>query len=213
MMEKYFGAWDGGSGEIFPVNIANQHPRTLTADKDTEQVHICLGYTGKPTGHQDIYPVAVFNSVLGGGMSSRLFQRIREESGMAYSVYSTPSYYPHCGEYCIYAATSPKNISAVLDQLQEETQLMIEKGMTEEEFRMAKAQLKGGFILGQESAYNRMNSMGSAMILQNRLLPTDETIAKIEAVTQDDAQRVAREILTGAMSRAFVGKNIDKLLK
>lgn len=213
LMEKYFGTWSGNSGEIFPVNIANQQPRTLTADKDTEQVHICLGYTGKPTGHADIYPVAVFNSVLGGGMSSRLFQRIREESGMAYSVYSTPAYYPHCGEYCIYAATSPKHIDAVLSQLQEETQLMIEKGMTEEEFRMAKAQLKGGFILGQESAYNRMNSMGSALILQNRLIPTDETIARIDAVTQDDAERVAREILSGACSRAFVGKNIDKLLK
>jgi len=213
MMDKYFGAWDGNSGEIFPVNIANLQPRTLTADKDTEQVHICLGYTGKPTGHQDLYPMAVFNSVLGGGMSSRLFQRIREESGMAYSVYSTPSYYPHCGEFCVYAATSPKNIHAVLDQLQEETQLMIEQGMTEEEFRMAKAQLKGGFILGQESAYNRMNSMGNAMILQNRLIPTDETIAKIDAVTREDAQRVAKEVLTGAVSRAFVGKNIDKLLK
>jgi len=213
LMEKYFGAWQGDAGDIFPVNVANMNPCTLTADKDTEQVHICLGYTGKPTGHQDIYPIAVFNSVLGGGMSSRLFQRIREESGMAYSVYSTPSYYPHCGEFCIYAATSPKNIQAVLDQLQEETLLMIEKGMTEEEFRMAKAQLKGSFILGQESAYNRMNSMGSAMILQNRLIPTDETIAKIDAVTQEDAQRVAREILSGAYSRAFVGKKIDKLIK
>ncbi|MBR5230941.1 MAG: insulinase family protein [Clostridia bacterium] len=213
LMEKYFGAWEGNAGDIFPVNVANLNPCTLTADKDTEQVHICLGYTGKPTGHQDIYPIAVFNSVLGGGMSSRLFQRIREESGMAYSVYSTPSYYPHCGEFCVYAATSPKNISAVLSQLQEETMLMIEKGMTEEEFRMAKAQLKGSFILGQESAYNRMNSMGSAMILQNRLIPTDETIQKIDAVTQEDAQRVAKEILSGAYSRAFVGKKIDKLIK
>ena len=213
LMEKYFGAWQGNAGDIFPVNVANMNPCTLTAEKDTEQVHICLGYTGKPTGHQDIYPIAVFNSILGGGMSSRLFQRIREESGMAYSVYSTPSYYPHCGEFCVYAATSPKNIHAVLNQLQEETQLMIEKGMTAEEFRMAKAQLKGSFILGQESAYNRMNSMGSAMILQNRLIPTDETIRKIEAVTQEDAQRVAKEILSGAYSRAFVGKKINKLIK
>ena len=105
------------------------------------------------------------------------------------------------------------SLMVYLSQLQEETLSMIEKGMTEEEFRMAKAQLKGGFILGQESAYNRMNSMGSALILQNRLIPTDETIARIDAVTQEDAERVAREVLTGAYSRAFVGKNIDKLLK
>ena len=210
LMAQRFGDWTGGAGEIFPVN---QRPQTLTADKDTEQAHICLGYRGKPLGDADAYPMAVFNSILGGGMSSRLFQRIREESAMAYSVYSAPSAYPHCGDFTIYAAVSPRNVKTVLAQIDEETSLLVREGATQEEFDMAKAQLKGGFILGQESAYNRMNSMGSNMALMNRVITTDETIRRIEAVTPEDVRRVAAETLGGPRSQAFVGKKIAKYLK
>lgn len=213
LMAQRFGDWTGGAGEIFPVNAVNQRPQTLTADKDTEQAHICLGYRGKPLGDADAYPMAVFNSILGGGMSSRLFQRIREESAMAYSVYSSPSAYPHCGDFTIYAAVSPRNVKAVLAQIDEETSLLVREGATQEEFDMAKAQLKGGFILGQESAYNRMNSMGSNMALMNRVITTDETIRRIEAVTPEDVRRVAAETLGGPRSQAFVGKKIAKYLK
>ena len=213
LMAQRFGDWTGGAGEIFPVNAVNQRPQTLTADKDTEQAHICLGYRGKPLGDADAYPMAVFNSILGGGMSSRLFQRIREASAMAYSVYSAPSAYPHCGDFTIYAAVSPRNVKAVLAQIDEETSLLVREGATQEEFDMAKAQLKGGFILGQESAYNRMNSMGSNMALMNRVITTDETIRRIEAVTPEDVRRVAAETLGGPRSQAFVGKKIAKYLK
>lgn len=213
LMAQRFGDWTGGAGEIFPVNAVNQRPQTLTADKDTEQAHICLGYRGKPLGDADAYPMAVFNSILGGGMSSRLFQRIREESAMAYSVYSAPSAYPHCGDFTIYAAVSPRNVKAVLAQIDEETSLLVREGAMQEEFDMAKAQLKGGFILGQESAYNRMNSMGSNMALMNRVITTDETIRRIEAVTPEDVRRVAAETLGGPRSQAFVGKKIAKYLK
>ena len=213
LMAQRFGDWTGGAGEIFPVNAVNQRPQTLTADKDTEQAHICLGYRGKPLGDADAYPMAVFNSILGGGMSSRLFQRIREESAMAYSVYSAPSAYPHCGDFTIYAAVSPRNVKTVLAQIDEETSLLVREGATQEEFDMAKAQLKGGFILGQESAYNRMNSMGSNMALMNRVITTDETIRRIEAVTPEDVRRVAAETLGGPRSQSFVGKKIAKYLK
>lgn len=213
LMAQRFGDWTGGAGEIFPVNAVNQRPQTLIADKDTEQAHICLGYRGKPLGDADAYPMAVFNSILGGGMSSRLFQRIREESAMAYSVYSAPSAYPHCGDFTIYAAVSPRNVKTVLAQIDEETSLLVREGATQEEFDMAKAQLKGGFILGQESAYNRMNSMGSNMALMNRVITTDETIRRIEAVTPEDVRRVAAETLGGPRSQAFVGKKIAKYLK
>ena len=213
LLETYFGAWQGSAGELYPVNLPNRQPAVLTADKDTEQAHICLGYNGKELGSPDVYAMAVFNSVLGGGMSSRLFQRIREESAMAYSVYSAPSAYPHCGDFTIYAAVSPRNIRTVVGQIDEEIAHLLDEGITEEEFRMAKAQLKGGFILGQESAYNRMNGMGSNLALMNRYIPTEETIRLIEAVTREDAQRVAEETLRGPRSEAYVGKKIEKYLK
>ena len=213
ILEKHFGAWQGSAGELYPVNLVNQAPRTLTADKDTEQAHVCLGYTGKELGSDDVYAMTVFNSVLGGGMSSRLFQRIREESAMAYSVYSAPSAYPHCGDFTVYAAVSPRNVRAVVSEIDDEIQKLLHDGITDEEFRMAKAQLKGGFILGQESAYNRMNGMGSNLALLGRYISTEETIRRIEAVTRDDAQRVAEETLRGPRSEAYVGKKIAKYLK
>ena len=101
----------------------------------------------------------------------------------------------------------------MLAQIDEETSLLVREGATQEEFDMAKAQLKGGFILGQESAYNRMNSMGSNMALMNRVITTDETIRRIEAVTPEDVRRVAAETLGGPRSQAFVGKKIVKYLK
>ena len=213
VLEQHFGSWQGSAGELYPVNITNQTPAVLTADKDTEQAHICLGYNGRELGSADVYAMAVFNSVLGGGMSSRLFQRIREESAMAYSVYSAPSAYPHCGDFTVYAAVSPTNVKAVVSQIDEEIEKLLKDGITEEEFKMAKAQLKGGFILGQESAYNRMNGMGSNLALMNRYIPTEETIRRIEAVTREDAQRVAEETLRGPRSEAYVGKKINKYIK
>ena len=213
ILEKHFGSWQGSAGELYPVNLVNRAPGVLTADKDTEQAHVCLGYNGKELGSDDVYAMAVFNSVLGGGMSSRLFQRIREESAMAYSVYSAPSAYPHCGDFTVYAAVSPKNVRAVVAEIDDEIEKLLKDGITDEEFRMAKAQLKGGFILGQESAYNRMNGMGSNLALLNRYISTEETIRRIEAVTRDDAQRVAEETLRGPRSEAYVGKKITKYLK
>ena len=213
VLMQHFGDWQGSAGELYPVNTVNAAPRVLTADKDTEQAHICLGYQGSELGSEDVYAMAVFNSVLGGGMSSRLFQRIREESAMAYSVYSAPAAYPHCGDFTIYAAVSPKNVRTVVSQIDEEIAKLLDEGITEEEFRMAKAQLKGGFILGQESAYNRMNGMGSNLALLNRYIPTEETIRRIEAVTRADAQRVAEQTLRASRSEAYVGRRIEKHLK
>lgn len=213
ILSERFGDWQGSAGEMYPVNLVNRRPAVLSSDKDTEQAHICLGYNGKELGSEDVYAMAVFNSVLGGGMSSRLFQRIREESAMAYSVYSAPSAYPHCGDFTVYAAVSPRNVKTVVGQIDEEIARLLEEGITEEEFLMAKAQLKGGFILGQESAYNRMNGMGSNLALLNRYISTEETIRRIEAVTREDAQRVAEETLRGPRSEAYVGKKIEKYIK
>ena len=212
LLEETFGGWEGAAGEEFPVCTAIDAPRKLFRDKDTEQVHLCVSFRGNQMGSDDIYPTAVLNNVLGGGMSSRLFQRIREELGMAYSVYSGPSSYPHCGEYTIYAATSPRNAQTVLEQMETEIARLLEGGVTEKEFAMSKAQLKGSFILGLESAYNRMSALGHNQILLNRVIPPEDTIAAIERVSMDSVMDVARQILTGPRAYAVVGRNAERYL-
>ena len=213
LMEEKFGAWKGAAGEEFPKTAAIQETRKLAKDKDTEQVHLCISFRSHEMGSPDVYPTAVVNSVLGGGMSSRLFQRIREDLGMAYSVYSGPSSYPHCGEFTIYAATNPKNAKMVLEQIDIEIKKLLEKGIDEKEFTMSKAQLKSSFILGLESAYNRMSALGHNQILLNRVIPPEDTIAAIDRVSMDDVMDAPRRILQGPRAYAVVGRNAEKYVK
>ena len=213
LMEQYFGPWSGPAGEDFPRSVAIDQPRKLFRDKDTEQVHLCVSFRSHEMGSDQVYPTAVLNNVLGGGMSSRLFQRIREEMGMAYSVYSGPSSYPFCGEYTIYAATSPKHTQTVLEQIDAEIDKLLRAGVTEKEFTMSKAQLKGSFILGLESAYNRMSALGHNQILLSRVIPPEETIAAIDRVTMDNVMDTARRVLTGPRAYAVVGRRAEKYVR
>ncbi|MBR5111274.1 MAG: insulinase family protein [Clostridia bacterium] len=213
LCEEKFGGWTGAEGEEFPEAVAIDLPRKLAKDKDTEQVHLCVSYRSHEMGSPDVYPTAVLNNILGGGMSSRLFQRIREDLGMAYSVYSGPSSYPHCGEFTIYAATNPRHARTVLEQIDVEIKKLLESGATEKEFIMSKAQLKGSFILGLESAYNRMSALGHNQILLNKAILPEETIAAIEAVTMDAVAEAARRILTGPKAFAVVGRKAEKYLQ
>ena len=181
--------------------------------KDTEQLHICLGFPGVESNCDEIYPLSIFNTALGGGMSSRLFQRIREELGMAYSVYSYASSYRGVGSFNIYAGTNPENGETVIRELQEQMQLFLKDGITDKEFRSAKAQLRGGFLLGLESSSGRMQSLGRGMLLFNKTRTPEEVIAKIDAVTMEDTMALARRLLCAEPSAAIVGKNAQKYLK
>ena len=213
LMEEKFGSWEGAAGEDFPETVAIPQPKKLAKEKDTEQVHLCISFRSHALGSSDVYPMAVFNNVLGGGMSSRLFQRIREELGMAYSVYTGPSSYPHCGEFTVYAASNPKNAKKVLEQIDIEIKKLLENGITEKEFTMSKAQLKTSFILGLESAYTRMNALGNNQLLLNRIIPPEDTIASIEKVTMDGVMEKARQVLTGPRAYAVVGRKAEKYLQ
>ncbi len=211
-LETYFGDWTGPEGEAFPVEEAVPAPAYLCREKDTEQMHLCVGYRALPLGSPHVYRQAVMNGILGGGMSSRLFQRIREELGMAYSVYSGPSAYPGCGDFTIYAATTPKNAEKVLEQIDGELEKLLREGVTEKEFIQSKAQLKGSFILGLESAFNRMNSMGANLMMRDRLIAPDETIHGVEQVTMEDVRAAVQDLLTAPRSIALVGRQAEKTL-
>ncbi len=213
LIEEKFGDWRGAAGEIFPEEVAIDEQRHLCRDKDTEQVHLCVSFRGVGMGSPVVYPIAVLNNILGGGTSSRLFQRIREELGMAYTVYSGPSNYPHCGEFTIYAATSPKHAHTVLEQIDIEIRKLLDDGFSEKEFTMAKAQLKGSYVLGLESAYNRMSALGHNQMLLGRVIPPEETIAAIERVTPEDVRAIAAQMLSGPRAYAVVGRKAEKYLQ
>lgn len=205
LAERYFGEWAMGEGACPEYTVRPSVPQSLKREKDIEQVHLSIGFPTCKMGGRDVFPTSIFNSILGGAMSSRLFQRIREESGMAYSVYSYPSFYTATGMLTIYAGISPQNTDAVLKMIDEEIKALIEGGVTREEFEQTRAQIKGGYVLGQESASARMNALGRRMLLLGDTQSEDEMIRKLDAIDFDRVNEVMRQVLSAPRSAAFVG--------
>ena len=210
LMEKYFGTWQGGESALVVPKQQVLTGRRVVKEKDTEQLHICLGYPGFAYGTDDVYSVAVMNNVLGGAMSSRLFQRIREELGMAYSIYTYPNAYQGIGTYGIYAGISPKNGDKVLEEIDSELKRFLKDGMTDKEFRDSKTQLRSGYLMGLESSGSRMQAMGRSTLLNGHPTDHQKTIAAIEAVTPEMVMDVARKVLTAEPCLAVAGKGAEK---
>lgn len=206
LIEEHFGSWENNGERIEIPAMQPLTGQTRVKEKDTEQLHLCLGYPGFAYGSEEIYPQAVLNNLLGGAMSSRLFQRIREELGMAYSIYTYPNSYLGCGAFAVYAGVSPKNGAQVLEEIRKEMRKLLEEGIGEKEFREAKTQLRGGYLLGLESPGGRMNSMGRSLLLLGRTAMPEKTIRQIEAVTLEHVTDTARRILSCEPCLAAAGK-------
>lgn len=215
LLNEQFGVWENAEGytSIFP-DCAPAGKNTCVAENaKTEQVHLCMAYRASELGSDLMYNEAVLNNIVGGGMASRLFQRIREELGLAYSVYSSPTVYPNCGEFTVYAATSEKNVPKVAGEISREIQKLIDNGITKKEFEQAKLQVKTGYILGLESAYSRMDAMGVNQLLLNRNKSPEEVIRAIDLVTPDDVMKQARQIFIGHRYSAILGPHAGKYEK
>ncbi len=204
LAERYFGEWQMGEGACPSYVVQDAKPQRLEKLKDIEQVHLSIGFPACPIGAKEIYPISIFNSILGGAMSSRLFQRIREESGMAYSVYSYPSYYTATGMLVIYAGTGKENAPAVLGMIDEEIDRLVREGVTRDEFEKTRAQIRGSYVLGLESASARMNTLGRRMLLLGDTQSEDEMLNKLNAIEYDEVNRVMRQVLTSPRSYATV---------
>ena len=209
--EKWLGGWEKGVFEKQTVVTNAVAPTTLRKNKDIEQIHICIGYPGVPSGSDKVFAMSIFNSVFGGAMSSRLFQKIREESGMAYSVYSYPNNYTTCGMTAVYAGTNPEAAPEVIRMIREEAAKLAQDGLSEKEFAQAREQLKSSYILGLESTSSRMNSIGRRKLIYGDTRTEDEVIAKINAVTLEETNALMKEILTGEIAVSLVGKGADAL--
>lgn len=174
--------------------------------KDTEQVQICLGVPGISYQEESRYTQNVMNSILGGGMSSRLFQNIREEMGLAYSVYSYPSSYSDTGSYCIHIGTGPGKIAKFFAALYEQLDDFINNGVSREEILRTQQLSKSGMLLGLESVMNRMNRLAKSVMMYDRIIPPEEVIDKMYAVDADMVRDLAASLFKpGCLSLAAIG--------
>lgn len=174
--------------------------------KDIEQVHLCMGTPGLVATHPDRYVLAVIDSILGGGMSSRLFQEVREKRGLAYSIASYEIMYAQAGVFGVYAGCSPKHADQVVELVVEELEKVKAEGFTEEELRRAKDQLRGGMLLAMETPRHRMSRMARNELYFGRLISPDEVIADMERVTLEDVKRLANALFdTRCMTMTVVG--------
>lgn len=204
------GSWERGEpGPTYRTRPSK--PQVIRREKDIEQLHLTLGFPGVPQDSDDIYPLSILNSVLGGAMSSRLFQTIREERGLAYTVYSYPASYSDSGIFAVYAGTSIEHGQQVLQLIRQEIERIVRDGLTMQEFEQARAQLKGSYILGLESTSSRMNALGRRKLLLNSEQTEEEVIAKIDAITYDQVFQLTRRLLSAKPSVALVGKGAEKL--
>jgi predicted Zn-dependent peptidase len=167
----------------------------LREKRELEQVHLCLGSRGFPQQGHERYAAALFNAILGGSMSSRLFQRIREREGLVYTVASYHNGYLHGGYEAVYAACMPKNVRRVLDSTLDEMRKIKVDGATADELASAKLHLKGSILLSLESTISRMSGIARQEYYFGRQYSPDEIIEHIDAVTLDDIRNVARTIV------------------
>jgi len=175
--------------------VPQVEPHLTVYNKKTEQAHICYGALGFHSRHPDRFALAILDNILGGGMSSRLFQEIREKRGLVYSVYSYNSLFSETGLFTIYAGTRPSKTEQVIKLIKREINRLLEQGITPEELDRAKNHLKGELVLSMESTSHRMTRLGRSELSDGEFLSLDELMARIDAATAEDVNRVAREIL------------------
>jgi len=207
LVEQYTSSQGNTSNRIELTDPPSFHSTVVIREKETEQTHLCLALPGLPMGNDDLYCLLILNNLFGGGMSSRLFQTIREERGLAYSVYSYPSSYKNTGMFTIYAGMKPSQTEQVIRLILEEMSRILEHGVEMKEFQRAKEQLKGNYILGLESTSSRMSAIGKSQLLLNKVHSPQEIIQKIESVSIEDLRTVISQVFDfNRLSAAVVGK-------
>ena len=193
LVQKEFGHLTSQDALEQHAPPATGAPLHIERKKDLEQVHLCLGVPSLPIAHERRFGIAVLNNLLGGGMSSRLFQNIREKRGLAYAVFSEVTPYSDAGMFSVYAGTAKETVGEVLDLTLAEFRSLKESPVSEEELVRAKNHLKGSLMLSLESTSSRMSNLARQELYFGRFYSLDELLASIEAVTREEVQDLARE--------------------
>lgn len=202
-IDGYFGAYqsDHKRAEIVkPTFFTNKIERI----KDTEQAHLCLGYDGLAVGDEAIYSLIIMNNVLGGSMSSRLFQEVREQQGLAYAVFSYHSSFLDNGLLTIYAGTGKDQLPLLKDTIDRTMETLITDGLTNRELTNSKEQLKGNMVLSLESTNSRMSRNGRNELILNHHRTLDDMIQEIDAVNHESIRAVIERIFKQSPAKALI---------
>jgi predicted Zn-dependent peptidase len=209
--DRTLGRREGGERPVREAPEVDPNARVHLGDP-TEQVHVAVGWRGVDHHDDERYALMVANQVLGGGMSSRLFQEVREQRGLAYSVYSWASTYDDSGSAGIYAGTAPARAGELLEVVDDEVAKLVASGVTENELGVAKGFIEGSLLLGLEDSASRMARLGRSLMARNEIVTVDDQLARIRAVTGDDVGSVAARVYGGGRSLAVIGRVDDGVL-
>ena len=210
-IEDKFKGWKKRSVNI-DIKKAEFKSCFLTKNKDIEQVNLAMSLEAVPLENdEEVYALAVINTVFGGSISSRLFQKIREEKGLVYSIYSSQSLYRKCGELGIFASMSNEHLEEVYESIIEEIKIMKKDYLTEQEIKESKEQLKGSYILGLESTSSRMMSIGRSLLLNNKVESTDDILKSIDNVDRETVKKVIDKIFNlNKLGVCIVGRDVEE---
>lgn len=204
---ELFGSFDAGASAPLSVELPEFASGSIRKRKDTEQAHICLGYPGMDVNDPDIYGLIILNALFGGSMSSRLFQRIREEHGLAYSVYSYHSTHTDSGSVTIYAGTSPSRLEETRTVIQNEIRALLTEGVTETEIAGALGQMKGSLLLGLESPSARMSRNAKNELFTGEHKDIDEVMEEFRQVDAKQIRRIADRIFSCPPAESIIIPN------
>ncbi|MCM3110103.1 M16 family metallopeptidase [Lederbergia lenta] len=202
-IERYFGSFERGNKpqtNTKPIFQAND----AVKQKEIEQAHLCIGFEGLPIGHDDVYDLIVMNNIFGGSMSSRLFQEVREEKGLAYSVFSYHSSFKDSGLVTIYGGTGSNQMNELYETIQNTLKVLKDNGITKKELVNSKEQLKGNLMLSLESTNSRMSRNGKNELILGKHRTLDQIIEEIDKVTIDSVSAITNRIFTDKYSVALI---------
>ena len=203
-LERRFAGQPGGTA---PARTAPgpEAERLHVVRRPTEQAHVVYGVRSVSRFDERRFALAVLNHVLGGGLSSRLFQKVREERGLAYSVWSERATYQDAGSLAVVVGTAPDNVDEVLRIVTAELELLAEHGITDRELAVAKGNLRAEMLLSGEDSGARMGRIGAAMLLHGEVQTIDEVLARIEAVDRHEVLARAQELVEAPRTLSAVG--------
>ncbi|MHB1022870.1 MAG: M16 family metallopeptidase [Acidobacteriaceae bacterium] len=212
LVEKQFTSLRNGAAVDLPVPEPSTQARiTLRNKKSLEQVQLCLGVPGPRVADEGRYTAYLLNSILGGGMSSRLFQSVREEQGLAYSIFSELSPYRDTGSLCVYAGTSASNAERTVRLTMEEFRRLKVEAVSEEELQRAKDQLKGNIVLGLESSSSRMANLARQQVYFGHFFGVEDVLRRVDAVTREGIQQMAQLLFRPEAVAVTLLGNLDGL--